>query len=116
MLAIPVYIPGLAFILLYKNEVEPAILVLLASSFSFYDFYKNYNLIISIKGYLKRIIISAIIITACFYLVEVSPEKDNAKAGALIFLLIPCVFITMHMVLSSKPAKAFKGLYEANNK
>jgi len=112
MVALPTFIPGLVLMLVYKNEFESALLITIASSFSFYDFYKNYNLIKSVEGYLKRIIISAIIFAACLLLIEISPEKDNAKAGAVFFVFLPCVFITTHMLSSSRPAKEFKKLYE----
>ena len=112
MLILPVLLPGLVLMLVHKNELEYALLISIASLFSLYDFYRNYNLIKLVKGYLKRIIISAFIFAACMLLVEITPEKDSAKVGVVLFILPPCIFIITHMLVSSGPAKEFKKLYE----
>lgn len=111
MVGLPTLIPGLVLMLFYKGEIASALLISIASSFAFFDFYKHYNLIRSVDGYLKRIIMSAVMITACLMLIELSPEHNNAKAGAVFFIFFPCALIANNMILRSKPAKEFKDLY-----
>lgn len=112
MVAVPTLIPGLIALLLYKGNIGTALLIALASSYSCYIFYKNYSLIKSVEGYIKRVVISALLFTACLILIEISPEANNAKAGAVFFVTVPCIFIISHMLNNSKPAKRLRELYD----
>mgnify|MGYP001196633314 CR=1 FL=1 len=64
----------------------------------------NYSIFKSVRGFLKRVIISTLLVCGSLCVAAISPEAKNTFAGAILFLFVPSMFISTYLLYKSKPA------------
>ena len=96
--------PGIAVYLFLHNNFEKLFVFTVAAFIGVFFFYQSYSIFKSVRGFIKRVIISTILVSGSLYVAAISPEAKNAFAGAILFLFIPSMFISTYLLYKSKPA------------
>jgi len=104
--------PGVAVYLFLHNSFEKLFIFTVIALIGVFFFYQSYSIFISVQGFLKRVIISTLLVNGSLYIAAISPESKNAFAGAILFLFIPSMFISNYLLYKSKPALKVKALYK----
>ena len=104
--------PGIAVYLFLHNNFEKLFVFTVAAFIGVFFFYQSYSIFKSVRGFIKRVIISTILVSGSLYVAAISPEAKNAFAGAILFLFIPSMFISTYLLYKSKPALKVKELYK----
>lgn len=112
MVGIPCLMPGLLFFTIYEGNYVKAAIFLITAIYPCYLFYTNLSTIKSVEGYLQKLYLGCLITLACFILIAISPEKNNARAGAVLLVFLPCVIIVSHLISGSSPAKKLRMILE----
>jgi hypothetical protein len=104
--------PGVAVYLFLHNSFEKLFIFTVAVLIGVFFFYQSYSIFKSVKGFLKRLIISTFLVSGSLCIAAISPEAKNAFAGAILFLFVPSVFVSNYLLHKSKPALKVKALYK----
>lgn len=104
--------PGIAFGLIFNGKFEKLLIFTILALIGLFIFYQSYSLFKKCNGFLKRLIISTVLVSSSLVIEAISPEAQNASAGAFLFLVIPSLFISIYLLHKSKPALKVKALYQ----
>jgi len=96
--------PGLVFVALSDGNFEHIIVFSIAAIIAVYFFRRSYSIIRNVKGFLLRFYISMFLVSGSFIVVAISPEENNALAGAVLFLCLPSILISGYLLSKSKSA------------
>jgi putative effector of murein hydrolase len=84
----------------------------IAAVIGLFFFYQSYHIFNKVQGFIKRLIISTCQVSGSLAIAAISPENNNASSGALLFLLVPSLFISSYLLYKSRPALKVKVLYK----
>jgi hypothetical protein len=103
-LSILIIYPGLVFVALSDRKFDHFIIFSFAAIIAVYFFRRSYSIIKNVKGFLIRFYISMFLVSGSFIVVAISPEENNALAGAVLFLCLPSILISGYLLSKSKAA------------
>ena len=104
--------PGIAVYLFLHNNFEKLFVFTIAALIGMFFFYQSYSIFKSVQGFLNRVVISTLLVSGSWCIAAISPEANNAFAGAILFLFVPSMFISSYLLYKSKPALKVKALYK----
>ena len=104
--------PGVAVYLYFHNSFEKLFIFTVLALVGVFFFYQSYSIFKRVQGFLKRVIISTLLVSGSMCIAAISPEAKNAFAGAVLFLVVPSVFISSYLLHKSKSALKVKVLYK----
>jgi len=101
-------VPGLAVTLFINESYEYIIVCLLAAIIGLAVGWGEILKILSNKKYIKNFFVSVGLMVVGLVSVALTPEYDNKKAGAVMFLFIPAALISLWLLSGSSTAKKLK--------
>jgi len=111
-LSILMMYPGTAFYLYLHGSFDKLFILTVVALIGAFLFYQSYSIFNSVEGFIKRMIISTFLVSGSLYITTITPEAENAFAGAILFLFVPSIFISNYLLYKSKPALEVKALYK----
>ncbi len=100
--------PGLILYSLIQGSNDKALISLGIFCFAIYCHSLSSKVIKSVAGFTTRMVSCSIALTVALAIVAVSPEAKNAFAGAVLFLYIPNLLISIVVLNNSQLAKELK--------
>lgn len=105
---IPVLMPGFILYCLIQGNIDKALILLSIFCFSLYCYSRSSKIIRTVEGFISRMVWCCILLSVTLVIVAISPEAKNAFAGAVLFLYVPSLLISIFVLNRSRPAKELK--------
>lgn len=105
---IPVFMPGFILYCLVQGNIDKALILLSIFCFSLYCYSRSSKIIRTVEGFISRMVWCCILLSVTLVIVVISPEAKNAFAGAVLFLYVPSLLISIFVLNRSRPAKELK--------
>lgn len=106
---LPAMSPVIIIRILDEINAESIFIAIISLSFLLWVALGQYNVIFKVSGYLKNFLISMALLTISGVITIYTPEKNNAFAGAFLFLFLPCGIYSWYLLNKSKSAiKAYE--------
>lgn len=100
----PVMIPGFIFYTFVHGDYEKVFVFSIFLLVGLFFFHKYFKFFVKSDGFIKRLILSFLLVNASMVIMTFAPEAKNAFAGAALFLYMPSMFISISMLTGSKAA------------
>lgn len=105
---IPVLMPGFILYCLIQGNIDKALILLSIFCFSLFCYSRSSKIIRTVEGFISRMVWCSILLSVTLVIVAISPEAKNAFAGAVLFLYVPSLIISIFVLNRSRPAKELK--------
>ena len=112
LVGVPCLTPGILISMVLQKEFGALPVVALAGGLSFYLLYKKWPIISTAQNFPKYTYISAALYVLSSLAINLVPERNNGLAGAILFVFLPSMLISSHLLAGSKSAKKLQTLIE----
>ena len=108
---IPIMSPGLIFSTLYQYTDTSILFALFILTITIYSVYTNYNIFISVKGFIFKAFISCLIFNSTGIALHLVPQTHDYVGGIFLYLCIPLWPAAFYLVFYSKEAIEVRALW-----
>lgn len=98
----PVLLPGMIFYALVHGYYAKAVVGVFALIFGVFSFVKFYKCFERARGFFKSFTLCFVLMNVSLVVLTFAPEANNAFAGAVLFLFLPSLILSVNLLVGNK--------------